>query len=376
MKRQETTFYEQLQNCSTLDLRDPRGKKHDLAPILIGLVLGLLRKRDGVLSSIHRSIVNKYEIISSALGIDNQKVVSRSQLPEILKKVHLPSFEKILFENYGIELSKEEKRWFAGDGKELRGSIEKGKKRGTAIVQLVTHSEREVLGQKFYDGTKESEKPCLRDLLVETKSTNQKITADALHLNPATTELIAKDGGLFIIGLKNNQPTLLEDMIDNVNLLRPINELVTIEKGHGRLEKRSYFHYDIEAEYFDERWKNSDFKSLFSVKRERLDLKTNTQSQAVDLYISNGAASAKEDYFSAIREHWSSEVNNHIRDVTLQEDALKTKIKPITKVMAGLRTLTIKLLGYLSPKNFVAQLEFFQDDCNALIKWLKSINFL
>ena len=48
---QETTFYEQLQNCQELDLRDPRGKVHNVAFILLGLTIGLLRNRDGCLSS-------------------------------------------------------------------------------------------------------------------------------------------------------------------------------------------------------------------------------------------------------------------------------------------------------------------------------------
>ncbi|MEZ5040981.1 MAG: hypothetical protein R2828_13880 [Saprospiraceae bacterium] len=56
--KQETTFYEELQNRTDIDLRDNRGKRHNLAFILPGLAIGLLRKRDGQLSSIHRSMVN------------------------------------------------------------------------------------------------------------------------------------------------------------------------------------------------------------------------------------------------------------------------------------------------------------------------------
>ena len=48
----------------------------------------------------------------------------------------------------------------------------------------------------------------------------------------------------------------------------------------------------------------------------------------------------------------------------------------MTKVFAGLRTLVISLLKKLDLENMTAQLEFFQDDFNALLKWLKSINFL
>ncbi len=204
MKIQETTFYEQLQNCQDLDLRDNRGKVHDMPYVLLGVTLGLLRKRDGNMSSLHRSMSNTNEELCIFLGIDIQKIISRSQLPRLLSKVNLKAFEQLLFDNYGIALKEEEKRWFAGDGKELRGSIEKGDKRGQAIVQLVRHGDREVLGQSFYNGKKESEKPCLRELIKDTGAANQKITTDALHFNPEMPSLIAQAGGFFIIGLKNN----------------------------------------------------------------------------------------------------------------------------------------------------------------------------
>ena len=128
----ETTFYEQLQNCPTLDLRSNRGKRLNLSFILLCLTISLLRNRDGNLSSIHRSMENKNEELCQFLDIALEAMVSRSHLPNLLNKVHLTSIENLLFKNFKIELSEEEKEWFAGDGKELRGSIKKGDKRGDA----------------------------------------------------------------------------------------------------------------------------------------------------------------------------------------------------------------------------------------------------
>ncbi len=55
---QNNTIYSLLQTGS-LDLRDNRGKRHDLSYVVISLMLALVRNRDGNLSSIHRSMVNK-----------------------------------------------------------------------------------------------------------------------------------------------------------------------------------------------------------------------------------------------------------------------------------------------------------------------------
>ena len=323
----ETTFYEQIQNCPNLDLRDNQGKRLNLSFILLCLTISLLRNRDGNLSSIHRSMENKNEELCYFLGIEEQKIVSRSHLPKILNKVNLECFEKLLFKNYGIELSEVETEWFAGDGKELRGSIKKGDKRGEAIVQLVRHKDRNVLGQAFYNGKKESEKPCLQELIEETGANNQKITTDALHLSPATTEPINQAGGIFLIGLKDNQKILHDDMKKYAVQANIIDQKVTVEKGHGRVEKRSYFHYDISSQNFAPRWEKTDFKSLFKVQRERFTCNTKKVSNEVDYYISNGEKTENEDYFQAIRNHWSVEVSNHVRDVTLKEDKLKTKKK-------------------------------------------------
>ncbi len=332
---QETTFYEQVQKAEGLDLRDNRGKRHKLAFILLGVMLGLLRNRDGNLSSIHRSMVNTHDKLCVLLGVKIPKPVSRAQLPRVLGKVNLKVFEKLLFDYCGAELSNEEQQWFAGDGKELRGSIEKGSKRGEVLVQLVRHKDRAVLGQSRYNGEKESEKPCLVGLIKSQGAQNQNITADALHLHPKMTSLIQQAGGNFIIGLKGNQKELLTDMLWHVKNNKPLATHKTLDKGHGRLEQRYYSCFDVSNECFDKRWGTTQFKTLFKVKRQRTILKSDTLTEEVAYYLSNkdlkNDSQTRVEYFDAIRNHWSVEVNNHIRDVSLREDDLKTKKSPLLK---------------------------------------------
>lgn len=84
---QYTSFYEHLKTAKNLDLRDPRGKIHDLHFVLLGVIIALIRNRDGVLSSIHRSMINTNEDLCRCLKIAPIKVVSRAQLPLVLKKL-------------------------------------------------------------------------------------------------------------------------------------------------------------------------------------------------------------------------------------------------------------------------------------------------
>jgi len=50
-----TTFFQMLRQTPGLDSRDNRGKKHDMAFVIMGLTLALLSGRDGKLSGLHGS---------------------------------------------------------------------------------------------------------------------------------------------------------------------------------------------------------------------------------------------------------------------------------------------------------------------------------
>ena len=172
-----TTFFQTLQQTPGLDTRDNRGKKHSIALVITGVVLALCCGRDGKLSSLHRHIVSKFEILCKATGQESAKPISRAQLPLLLAKVNGVLFAKLLFEWFGLELDADLKRWFGLDGKELRGSIQAGHTRGEACVSVLAHDTQQVVQQAYYTGTKESEKPTVRQLLNDAGLYNQKLTA-------------------------------------------------------------------------------------------------------------------------------------------------------------------------------------------------------
>lgn len=79
------------------------------------------------------------------LRLPIERAVSRSQLPLVLGWVSVEVFDKFLFESYGIKLKEEERGWFAIDGKELCGSIEKWK---TITISEMLCSKKTIYGQK------------------------------------------------------------------------------------------------------------------------------------------------------------------------------------------------------------------------------------
>ncbi|MCB0847514.1 MAG: ISAs1 family transposase [Bacteroidetes bacterium] len=373
---QNKTFYECLQMEKALDLRDNRGKRHDLSLILLGVVLALLRKRDGVLSSIHRSMVNTHSQLCEALGVENTGVISRPQLPNVLAKVNISLFSSLLFSHYGLKLSHSERKWFAADGKELCGSIAKGKKRGEALVQVVAHEDGSTVAQDFYNGRKQSEKPAIRKLLSHQGLLGQGLSLDALHMNPATLRAIAQAEGIFLVGLKKNQKELEADMRHLSLRRKPIAQDQTIEKGHGRLDIRHYEAFCVKNEYFDQRWLECGFTTLIKVKRERTLLKEGKTSSETAFFLSNEPSGQNQDLFQAVRGHWAVETNNHIRDVTLDEDRFRSSQKEIARSMASIRTLIVRILQTIRPPNLIAQIENYQDNFALLINDLRQIQFL
>ena len=179
-----TTFFQLLRQTPGLDGRDIRGKKHDMAFVITGLILAMFCGRDGKLSGLHRHMVNHFEELCMAVCFWPEKAISRAQLPLLLARVDGELFARVLFEWFGLVLDEQAKLWFSLDGKELRGSIQPGHKRGEACVSALIHRTEQVVGQTYYNGTKESERPAVRKLLDDSRLCSQKITLDALHLVP------------------------------------------------------------------------------------------------------------------------------------------------------------------------------------------------
>lgn len=324
------SFFQKLQSAEGLDLRDNRGKRHELAVILVGVTLGVLSNRDGSLSSIWRHLANHYEKLMTVLELEHKRAVSRPQLPRVLEKVSVKVFDNLIFSHFGVRLKQNERKWFAFDGKELRGSIEKGDKRGEALVQAVRHENGETIAQDYYCGKKESEKPKVRQMLEDSGLAGQKTSFDALHCNPKTLSVITQARGKYVVGLKNNQKELLKQVVNETKNTPVMFEMSEDEKGHGRIETRNYEIFDILEMEKAKRWSPCQIRTAIKVKRERESVRTGKRSVETSWYISNEVGKY-EEIVKAIRCHWQIETNNHRRDVTLKEDRMRSKKRTYSK---------------------------------------------
>lgn len=285
----------------------------------------------------------------------------------------------MIFDYYGLELSEEEKSWFAFDGKELKGSILPNDKRGEAVVLIVRHEDKKVYQMDFFNGSKDSEITTVRNMLKGT-ILQQKLSMDPLHFNPETLLPIHQAGGFFLAGLKGNQAELLAEMeFCSKQLLPNYQYEAAPEKGHGRIEQRAYSCFDIEGAYFDKRWDKAGFKNLIKVERQRFVCNRQTNSVQISYFLSNMNVQNEQDameLFQAVRQHWQVESANYDRDCILKEDKLRCIDQTTNQTIAFCRTLVIKLLHKSDIKNRCELMDLFADDFKACLAFLKSIKFL
>ena len=305
-------------------MRDSRGKRHQLAIVLLGVTMAVLSNRDGNLSSIQRHLANHYEKLMRHLELEKRTPISRAQLPRVLEKVSVEVFDQLVFAHFGERLNAKQKQWFTVDGKELCGSIESGERRGEAIVQVVGHETMQIVNQDYYSGEKESEVPAVRSLLKKNGLQSQKISLDALHCKPKTLETIVSGGGKYLVGLKENQKELKREDSQTMNRQAGLWKTETLEKGHGRIEFRKYEFYDLLEMTQEQRWNQLQIRTGIKVSRTREQLRSGKQNTEESYYLTNEVGNY-EELAQAVRLHWSVETNNHLRDVSLREDKMRSK---------------------------------------------------
>ena len=183
------------------------------------------------------------------------------------------------------------------------------------------------LGQITVD-SKSNEIPAVRELIEMLNIEGVVVTADAMHCQKETAEVIIKNRGDYVLQLKANQGNFYKDVyamfddeyMDNADKDCEYETYSTTEKSHGRIEKRTCYVLN-EVEFFTDyiaEWKG--LKKIFAVKREVE--KDDNKTTEISCYLSSKNTTA-ENLLAYTRNHWQIESMHHILDVTYDEDRCK-----------------------------------------------------
>ncbi len=347
------------------DPRDNRGKRHTLSFVVVGVVLAILNGRSKV-SSHFRYIRNRLEWLRELTQQPQAQVISRAHLPRLLARLDWQELNRLIEEHFGVRIELNANQdWVAIDGKALRGARGSGERQ--SLVLAVTHQQRTLLAQAPMKGNKASEITVVRELLKHSGLECPKVTLDAHHCNPKTTAQIHQAGGEYLIQVKQNQPTLLKQCQHLAATAPVLGCFDECDKGHGRITTREGQSFAMETVNVAKRWTDSGLHTLIALKRQTLTPATGKSSSETADYISNQALTEEDPnaqtqaLTAAIRRHWHVESDNWIRDVTFDEDQVKTQSANQGQVMGGLRGLAMSLLRQFKVSNFQEAIETFAD---------------
>ena len=260
----------------------------------------------------------------------------------------------------------------AADGKTLCGARARGAS-GAHLVSLVTHQRAQVLAQAAVDN-KSNEIPALRALLRGRDLTGWLVTADAMHAQQETAQLIVSQGGHYLLVVKENQPdryaALVEWFAEPAWREEQEQTVTTRGTGHGRVERRTLTRRVLAAREALE-WpaaRQGLRRECWARERCSGHLRHAVTYAVTSLPPERAAARMLERYW---RGHWTIENQVHyVRDVTFGEDANQTYIGTAPQVLAALRNGVLSRLRHDGWTNLAAALRHLGASVAAVLTFL------
>jgi predicted transposase YbfD/YdcC len=245
------------------------------------------------------------------------------------------------------------------DGKTMRGTIEEGSTKGVHIVSAICKSYNLVIGQNK-TSEKSNEITAIPELLDMLNLKGCVVTIDAMGCQKKIAKKIAKECKAdYVLNVKSNQPSLLDDIVqhfqneDMIEIIKNINSeykvngesldfediklsmVKTVEKGHGRIEKRSYYYSNDLTLLIDAKKEWHSLKGIGMVKRE-VEEKGKT---SIEYSYHIASVDNIMQFEKAVRGHWAVESMHWSLDVTYKDDANKTRKGTSPQNMALLKRI-------------------------------------
>jgi len=233
------------------------------------------------------------------------------------------------------------------DGKTVRRSFSRVDGKGAIhVVSAWMSANRMVLGQ-LKTAEKSNEITAIPELLKLLEIKGALITIDAMGCQKAIAGTIRERGADYCLAVKENQPSLLED-IRATFWETPLSAMIrheTVEDGHGRIETRTYRQTtDLSRIRSAEEWE--DLASVVKVDSHRIT----PEGEAVETrYFISSLGKGVKRLAKAIRNHWGIENRLHyVLDVTFKEDGSRIRTEDGAENMATLRRLAMNFLNNAS----------------------------
>jgi predicted transposase YbfD/YdcC len=234
----------------------------------------------------------------------------------------------------------------AVDGKTARRSHDRKNGLGALHSVSVWASEFGLSLGQVACAEKSNEITAIPELLRMVDIKGAIITIDAMGTQKAIAAEIIDGKADYVLGLKGNQETLHQAVIDHFNEkldgdLGDAREHVTTEKGHGREETRTYLQLPAPKDLPGfTLWKGLNSIGIVTSQC----LRDGKETIEVRYYISSLAMGVKQ-FARAVRGHWGIENTCHwVLDMTYREDESRIRDQALRENFAWLNRFTLSLL--------------------------------
>lgn len=356
------------------DPRQRRGRRHPLAAILSLVCLGTMCGLQGMLAISEWGRLLPSELLR-ALGFGHRPPCATT-LSSTLARVNHAEIERyfgfwadmVLSALLGEDSEPETASSLEGvsiDGKTLRGS----KKQGADSAHLLTALDQRYgipLRQRAVsDKTNEigEMSAFLEGLALE----GRLATMDALLTQRDVAEQIVEQKGDYLMVVKENQPTLHDDLqtfFEHTDGSPPSSDLSvehaeTVDKAHGRLETRRITTTTALNDYVN--WPHVG--QTFRMERHATLLRSGKPREETVYGVTSLTPqdATPRQLMESVRRHWHIENRLfYVRDVSLGEDLSQVRKGALPHVMAAIRNVVIGCFRWHGFRSIPTAIRFCQ----------------
>jgi predicted transposase YbfD/YdcC len=345
------------------DPRAARGKRHPLPALLTLAVVAMLAGMTSYEAIVQYGQERGWEFLR-LLGFTRRRGLCKATYSRVFRRIDVAAFEAAVAGWIRSRLGPRDAPHLALDGKTLRGSRD-GETPAVHLLAAYAPDVEAVVAQLRVDA-KTNELKAALEMLAVLPIKGRIITADAIQTHREDCAAILAGGGTTSCRSRTTNRRYgprsrplspsLGPAFPPLQIARRaacLDRATTVDKGHGRIEKRTLEVTTWLDEYLGEDWPGC--RQVFRLQRER------RTGEKVEHEVVFGIVSQPRERAGAtallgfVREHWGIENGLHgRRDGTLKEDASRVRTGAGAQVMAVLRNLVIYLCSYVDKPSLAA----------------------
>ena len=256
------------------------------------------------------------------------------------------------------------------DGKSVRGTKRKfrGGKGPLLLVSVYSHDLGMVLSQTRAKSSGSGESEGALSMLKMIRPEGALVTVDAGLSNRRVTDEVRQQKADYLVPVKGNQRWSVKELkerFNKKNAAKHWNSAETIEKSHGRIEKREcvVMPAALVSDTFKKQWKDVQTIGFIRRKRTVKDNRYTLQETGSDgkqsyrlnhgrvkkteqvVYFVSSKKLKAEEAMHLLREHWEIENKLHwTLDVSFNEDNCRVREKTAAQNLALIRKIAFNIV--------------------------------